>query len=50
MMGTLGTITSMGSSPDHILALEKELDSLKTQLQVRTWLLAKFFILNLLIL
>lgn len=39
MMGTVGSITSMGNSPDHIQALERELASLKSQLQVRTWLL-----------
>lgn len=33
MMGTLGSITSMGNSPDHIQALERELASLKSQLQ-----------------
>ncbi|RVW56706.1 hypothetical protein CK203_075093 [Vitis vinifera] len=33
MMGTVGSITSMGNSPDHIQALERELASLKSQLQ-----------------
>ncbi|KAJ9698522.1 hypothetical protein PVL29_007546 [Vitis rotundifolia] len=33
MMGTLGSITSMGNSPDHIQTLERELASLKSQLQ-----------------
>lgn len=37
MSGPLGGINTMGISPDYMQSMEKELASLKSQLEVRYW-------------